>query len=628
MKFYSVLLFHLLLAVSLSAQNSVTVEQLIRHSESMLNQDPKASLIAASNAKALAEKNNDQKNLAAALSLMGVAYHKMDQYDTARAYINRSADISQQIKDTSNLTFCIYWLANLELDKGQYANALDSFELGYALADKTNDKRNLARCLDGEASIYETLNEDDKALEYYQKSLDAAQAVNFKEWYGVVVFSIGNLLYKKGQSDNAILKYNQAITFSKATNNLNNIGDCYQQLAYIYYYNKKDSKDAMKYVQQAMDIFQQTGSGLSRSYSRLLMSAILRNDKQYGLAIELATASLADGKEKNDPSLQKDAAEALYYAYLGKGDKSTALEYFVLFHKLSEISNERGMVQQLTKHDLTTKFDKERELTQAREAEMNSTLQKQKYEQEASIGIIILISIIALLAIYAYVEKQKDNRAIAKEKEKSDQLLLNILPSQIAAELKENGHAKARNYEMATVLFADIKNFTKAAEMMSPEKLVADIDYYFGNFDRIIAKYNIEKIKTIGDAYLCVGGLPVADQNNALYVVSAAIDLQDFVTKQKEIKGKNNETFFEIRIGIHSGPLVAGIVGLKKFAYDIWGDTVNVAARMEQYGEEGKINISGATYELIRDQFTCIHRGKIEAKNKGSIDMYFLEGKI
>lgn len=211
------------------------------------------------------------------------------------------------------------------------------------------------------------------------------------------------------------------------------------------------------------------------------------------------------------------------------------------------------------------------------------------------------------------------------EKQKSDNLLLNILPSEVAEELKQKGKADAKQFDQITVMFTDFKGFTQISEKLSPAELVAEIDHCFKAFDDIIGRYNIEKIKTIGDSYMCAGGLPVPNSTHAGDVVKASRDILEFISTQNAERKKNGKEPFEIRIGIHSGPAVAGIVGVKKFAYDIWGDTVNIASRMESSGEAGKINISGTTYDLIKDKFTCTHRGKIQAKNKGEIDMYFVE---
>jgi class 3 adenylate cyclase len=213
------------------------------------------------------------------------------------------------------------------------------------------------------------------------------------------------------------------------------------------------------------------------------------------------------------------------------------------------------------------------------------------------------------------------------EKKKSDDLLLNILPAEIAEELKQKGSAKARDYDKVTVMFTDFKDFTKISEQLTPAELVKEIDLCFSAFDRIIQKYGVEKIKTIGDAYMCVGGLPVPNKTHAIDVVNAALEIRAFMEKHNQEKAQNGEHQFKIRIGIHSGTVVAGIVGVKKFAYDIWGDTVNIASRIESSGEPNKINISGSTFDLIKDSFNCTYRGKIEAKNKGEIDMYFVEKK-
>jgi predicted ATPase/class 3 adenylate cyclase len=214
---------------------------------------------------------------------------------------------------------------------------------------------------------------------------------------------------------------------------------------------------------------------------------------------------------------------------------------------------------------------------------------------------------------------------LQSEKEKSDELLLNILPSDIAKELKEKGTAQAQKYGSVTVMFTDFKGFSIIAENMSADDLVSELDFCFKEFDRIIQRYGIEKIKTIGDAYMAVGGLPVVNDSHAVNVVRAALEIRDFMDQHGKKRAAQNKPVFEVRIGIHTGNVVAGIVGLKKFAYDIWGDTVNLAARMESSSEEGKINISGTTYQLVKDYFQCHYRGKILAKNKGEVDMYFVE---
>jgi class 3 adenylate cyclase len=201
------------------------------------------------------------------------------------------------------------------------------------------------------------------------------------------------------------------------------------------------------------------------------------------------------------------------------------------------------------------------------------------------------------------------------------------LPAETAEELKQKGFSEARQIDEVTVLFTDFKGFTQLSERLTPKELVAEINECFSAFDHIMGKYGVEKIKTIGDSYMAAGGLPAINTTHAFDVVNAALAIQQFMHALKAQKESEGKLFFEIRIGVHSGPLVAGIVGVKKFAYDIWGDTVNTASRMESSSEIGQVNISESTYKIVKDKFVCTHRGKIQAKGKGELDMYFVEGR-
>lgn len=212
------------------------------------------------------------------------------------------------------------------------------------------------------------------------------------------------------------------------------------------------------------------------------------------------------------------------------------------------------------------------------------------------------------------------------ERRKSEELLLNTLPRKIAEELKQTGKVKPVYYQSASILFTDFKDFTKLAEQLTPEELVEELDYCFSSFDMIIEAHNLEKLKTIGDSYMCVGGIPTPNPTHAIDAVLAALQIQAFMGWRRQEKIQNNQPYWEIRIGIHSGPLLAGVIGKKKFTYDVWGDAVNIASRMESSSLPGAINISQSTFELVKDFFDCEYRGKIAVKNKGDIDMYFVNG--
>ncbi|MCB0593240.1 MAG: hypothetical protein H6557_17950 [Lewinellaceae bacterium] len=250
-------------------------------------------------------------------------------------------------------------------------------------------------------------------------------------------------------------------------------------------------------------------------------------------------------------------------------------------------------------------------------------------------GLLLAGSIFAIMRYRIHLIHQREialeqlvrerTQELELEKQKSEELLLNILPAETAEELKKFGAAKAKRHELVTVMFSDFKGFSRISEQMDPEDLVAEIDYCFRAFDEIMDKYGLEKIKTVGDAYLSVGGMNNDDTDEATRVTLAALEIQEFMAGLKIQREAEGKPFFEARIGIHTGPVVAGIVGIKKFAYDIWGDTVNVAARMETNGDAARVNISGATYELIKILFRCSYNGQYTETDGEDIDMYYVE---
>ncbi len=217
---------------------------------------------------------------------------------------------------------------------------------------------------------------------------------------------------------------------------------------------------------------------------------------------------------------------------------------------------------------------------------------------------------------------------LIREKEKTETLLSNVLPKNTADEIIAKGKATKIKYNFVTVLFSDIQGFTKIAEEMNPEVLIDELDKFFFHFDSVVEKFGIEKIKTIGDAYMCAGGIPERNRTNPVEVILAALEMQQYMSKLKTGSESEGMRFWDIRIGIHTGTVIAGVVGQKKLSYDIWGDTVNTASRMESSGDAGKINISGTTYEFVKDFFVCEHRGKMPVKYKGELDMYFVNGIV
>jgi class 3 adenylate cyclase len=260
------------------------------------------------------------------------------------------------------------------------------------------------------------------------------------------------------------------------------------------------------------------------------------------------------------------------------------------------------------------------------------------YQTQLFLTAVILLGFVGLFMVYQwrrYMHAKerfkleslinKRTEELVKEKEKTENLLARVLPKDTADELKEKGRVNTQRFQVVTVLFCDIEGFTRITDETNPEALIDQLDKFFLYFDSVVEKYRIEKIKTIGDAYMCAGGIPKKNQTNPVEVILAALEMMQYM-KHLTTSKKNKSSVWDLRIGIDTGPVIAGVVGRNKLSYDIWGSTVNTASRMESSGESGQINISGNTYMLVKDYFICTFRGKMPVKNKGDIQMYFVNG--
>jgi class 3 adenylate cyclase len=340
-------------------------------------------------------------------------------------------------------------------------------------------------------------------------------------------------------------------------------------------------------------------------------------------------------KDQEDLDQLRYTYQAMSLVLEEQGDADGALAFYKQYKVLSDSLLNAERDRRLTERSMQYAFDKKE--AEAR-AEQERKDQRQRLVRNGIAGGL------ALSLLFLGVVWRQRNR-ISKEKQRSEELLLNILPEEVAEELKAKGSAEAVHIDQVTVLFTDFKGFTALSEVVTPAELVRDLNECFSAFDRITEKYGIEKIKTIGDAYMAAGGLPTPNTTHALDVLNAALEMRDFIAEGKARKVAAGLPYFEIRIGIHTGPVVAGIVGVKKFQYDIWGDTVNTASRMESSGVVGQVNISESTYRAVNGEWsvanggsdhspTPIHhspafvftpRGKVQAKGKGEMEMYFVQ---
>jgi class 3 adenylate cyclase len=401
----------------------------------------------------------------------------------------------------------------------------------------------------------------------------------------ISLYQEGKELRAEGKKSKSIKKLEEALKKAESDRNINLQMNCHVELAEL--------KDNVINYKEALDHY--------KAFSKLYKKKMSQKTEELETSVNDLQSEVVEGME--------------------------AIE-----EKNQTINSNQEAIQELTNEQMEADLEIS-----------NLELDKQKHEAEIKDSenrrnilflIIGMFAIVMVFVIVGYVQKRKINRTlrnknyqIIKEREKSDDLLLNILPKKIADELKEKGKTSIRKYENATVMFTDFKGFTKYAEQNTPEEVIALLDHYFCAFDEIIEKYDIEKIKTIGDAYLCVSGIPESKPGHTSKMIKIAFEMmqvmEDTQTKMKDIGG----VFLEMRIGIHCGPLVAGVVGSRKFAYDVWGDTVNIAARMEQSGQPGDINVSEAVYVMAKDDFNFNYRGEVEAKNKGKMKMYFVEDR-
>ncbi len=423
-----------------------------------------------------------------------------------------------------------------------------------------------------------------KAIDYANKSVEAARDAGDKDQMIAAYKTMQNAQSKAGKygdvvvTKKKILELNNGIFASKKNNDLDKKNIEYENA------RRLDS------IKKQQELYQQQLNESNQKLSQNQQQLDATNQNLSKSEKEKANVNKALQKTQTDLTMEKSYAEEKE-KQLNVAEEEKALQAANLALKENELKM------------------------------TNELLEQRKKERIFYIFGIIAMVVISVLIFRSFHMQKKSNLALTKEKKRSEELLLNILPQEVAEELMEKGFADAKHFHNVTVLFTDFVSFTSVAESMTPQQLVGELHVCFKAFDGILGKYHIEKIKTVGDAYMAVSGLPIANPNHAADVVSAAKEINEFMLKRKKELGKGT---FSMRIGINSGEVVAGIVGVRKFSYDIWGDTVNIAARMEQNSEEGKINISASTYELIKDKYPCIYRGKVEAKNKGSIDMYYV----
>ena len=597
---------------------------------------------------------DDRKGVASLYNNIGNLYAEQDSFQSAITNLKQSLEIRKTLKDTNRIARVYYNIANTYEHWGDYSAALDHAFDYQEWSALTEDSYNVLNAYNLMGNILSELERWEEAGENKEKAVLLAEELK-DNWEMAIAYTnmanhkddLGEIRYKKGDFKNALPDFlasielqEKALALFQKEGDQSSIGGSYNNLGVVYknfgsFYDAQEDNNsakicfekALNYLDQALAIRmeEEDSKGIIEVYNGV--GDVKRRQGHYEEALVFAQKYLALAIEIEDGKFEQEAYKDLAKAYSGLEDYKSAFKFQKKYDKLryQRLSEDRARMN--TKREaLFGDFNKQLEI-ERKEAELKQAATKQK----ALLGGGLALLLLALLLFNQSRIKSKTNKRLEEknkiietERQKSENLLLNILPEATAEELKTKGKTTASSYDSVSVLFTDFKSFTQATEKMTADELVDLLDECYSAFDKIISKNGIEKIKTIGDAYMCAAGLPRPSETHAIDLVRTALEMQEEMKRINESRANKGLTTLQMRVGIHSGAVIAGVVGRKKFAFDIWGDTVNVAARMEAAGEVERVNISAATFELVKNDLNCEYRGKMKAKNKGEMDMYFV----
>ncbi|MFZ1687704.1 MAG: adenylate/guanylate cyclase domain-containing protein, partial [Flavobacteriales bacterium] len=563
----------------------------------------------------------------------------MDQGRVAEgmALLEKGLQASEAAHDTFFMATNHNGLGSAYTGLGDYAHAIDHYDRSIALFRTRGDDemafRYLGDALADMGSIHADLQMSDSAITYFQQSAAAYRSGNVPGRAIIPLLDGGDLLRQRGDTAGWRAAVAEARALEGEAIAPGDVSMLYATLAQEFR-DTHQLDSAAHFDRLAMETADQS-KFLDRMVAAVISMARTQIDRGQPIAALRILAFPNGWEDGENISLRSrmELARMRYEAFQRLGNSSEALaahlEYRTLYDSLTSEAGRRKLIyldlrEQQAADSLKARAQR-KELQMEHERAMTAEQGRKRIVIFA--GIVVLLLAVGLWARLRYTRRAK--RAIEKEKDRSENLLLNILPAEIAQELKDKGEAQARDIDNVSILFTDFKGFTSVSEQLSAQELVAEINTCFKSFDGIIARHGIEKIKTIGDSYMAASGLPAPTPDSARNIVLAALEMQAVMQGYQAEREAQGRPAFRMRAGIHTGPVVAGIVGVKKFQYDIWGDTVNTASRMESSGEPGQVNISEATYALVKDapDFIFTPRGKVQAKGKGELEMYFVERK-
>ena len=591
---------------------------------------PDSALILVENLKTFAESNSNLYSLGLSQDLRARSYYYNGDYVNALKHINQSLKTFQKHGDQLKISQALSLIGEIYSDQGDNIRALDYIKRSSKIAEEIDNTIQRVKTNNLIGEIFLNLEDADSALKYYEQNLALTEVNKNSLDHANALFDIAGIYLRKLDYNEAINYYNKSEAIYRELGEQVGLSNILYDKGILYEAQDK-YEIALEFYKESLKLDEEFDIYFNAMVKYLGIGQLYLKMERYKEAKDNCTKSMSLAEEFGVLAIQKDNCECLYAAYkaLGNTDKAIGFndKYLILDENLKEDETAVKLQQMEFAKQVEADSLKQVEVDLREKMVYDADINLKTRSKNIAIGIGILFLILAggFYSRYRYTKKSKN--VIEKEKERSDNLLLNILPAEIAEELMAKGSADARDFEMVSMLFTDFKGFTEASEKLTAKELIKEINSCFQAFDHICTRFKVEKIKTIGDAYMAGGGLPVPDENSVKNTVLAALEMQNFITSRIATKKTNDEIFFEMRLGIHTGPVVAGIVGVKKFQYDIWGDTVNTAARMESSGEIGKVNISESTYDLIKNEpkFSFESRGKIAAKGKGEIEMYFVK---
>ncbi|NQU52385.1 MAG: tetratricopeptide repeat protein [Bacteroidetes bacterium] len=609
-------------------EDSTKIELLNTISYSLFTSEPSEAIDYGTRAMELAEKINYKKGLAYAFKNIGLGHYMQGDFLEVLVFWERSLTAFESIDDKLGVANILNNLGAIYFNQGDDAKAIDFYLRSLSASEEIGDKLRIATALVNIGGVYYNKKAtQDKALEYYLKAIPIGEELGDKGAIGTASLNIGEIYLEQGNDSIALIYFEKSRKAWEGTgrvpNSLTNIGKVYAQ--------RREFEKANQYHKQAIEIAKQFDAKLELTRGLLGLANSFKLQGNVKAALETFKEVQLIAKEIGSNYELKDAYEGIALTYANLSDYMNAFKYQTLFSDIKDTLFNLETDDKIKGLQFTYDIDKKQGeidlLTLDKELQ-EAEMEKQRLVKNAFLAGLILILIIAFIIFRNYLAKVKINKILDKQKDEIESLLLNILPKKIAKELRIKGSATPRDYESVSVLFTDFKDFTKISAKLTPAELVAELNEYFVAFDNITEKHNLEKIKTIGDAYMCAGGLPSKNNTHPFDAVNAALEMQEYMDEKNKANEAQSKDTWGLRVGINTGPIMAGVVGRKKYAYDIWGSTVNVASRMESAGEVGKVNISEATFEQVKEKFKCFHRGKVMAKNVGEVDMYFIENEI